>query len=251
MKSKLLADTADLTRTFQDWCAKADDIRIVTAWATTDCVGCSELTAARSQISTLVIGLDFYSTSPSFLDAFRSNVRIGKANGSATFHPKVYLFTHGELFCCLLGSSNFTGGGFGDNSELNICITGTRSEAFFADITGYIDTQEQQADEISSPEIADYRDQFEKMAAARAKLSKFRASADAKAKARAKRAQEAKGAEPPEQLNKMWAEYVQLIRAQEQRRGLIVHRTPEDPGYLETAESMLSAAIRFVIVYTY
>jgi hypothetical protein len=54
------------------------NIRIVTAWATTDCMACECLEKARSKISTIVVGLDFYTTSPSFLESFLSVIRIGK-----------------------------------------------------------------------------------------------------------------------------------------------------------------------------
>jgi len=64
MRSRLLTSTTDLAQVFQEWCAKADDIRIVTAWATTDRLDCPGLTAAQNRISTLVVGLGFYSTSP-------------------------------------------------------------------------------------------------------------------------------------------------------------------------------------------
>jgi hypothetical protein len=40
MKIRLLTTTAELVDLFRDWCKKADDIRVVTAWATTDCLGC-------------------------------------------------------------------------------------------------------------------------------------------------------------------------------------------------------------------
>ena len=236
MRLRLLTTTPDLAQVFEAWCAKADNIRIVTAWANTGCLAYPVLTAARNTISTLVVGLDFYTTSPSFLESLRSSVRIGKAPGSATFHPKVYLFTHGHAYCCIMGSSNFTGGGFGDNIELNVCITGKDSEAFFSRVTAFIDAQEQQSDEISSPEIADYRRQFDKLATARTRLAKFRLSGKAKIKARAKNSKQARGQEPPEQLNKTWGEYVKLILAQENRPELVIQGSKDDPGYLETAE---------------
>jgi hypothetical protein len=35
--------------------------------ATTDCIVCDRLTDARDKIATMVVGLDFYTTSPDFL----------------------------------------------------------------------------------------------------------------------------------------------------------------------------------------
>jgi HKD family nuclease len=57
------------------------------------------------------VGLDFYTTSPAFLEEFLSVIRIGNALQGGTFHPKLYLFETADRFCCLMGSSNFTCGG--------------------------------------------------------------------------------------------------------------------------------------------
>jgi hypothetical protein len=77
MRSRLLSGTAELAKVFREWCGKADDIRIVTAWATTDCAVCDCLTKSRSKISTMVVGLDFYTTSPS------SSIRFDPSSASA------------------------------------------------------------------------------------------------------------------------------------------------------------------------
>ncbi len=132
MRTRLLSATKDVVKAFEDWCAKAEDIRVVTAWATTDCVACDCLAKARSKISTMVVGLDLYTTSPSFLKSFRSIIRIGTAIKSATFHPKLYLFQDGNAFCCIMGSSNFTRGGFGDNTEVNVCVEGAKADPLLA-----------------------------------------------------------------------------------------------------------------------
>lgn len=236
MKIKLLTTTAELASLFQDWCRKATDIRVVTAWATSECLGCEDLAKARGAISTLVVGLDFHQTAPSFLEAFRSTVRIGQAAGSATFHPKVYLFQSNKAYCCIVGRSNFTGGGFGSNIELNVCITGSVTDAFFSQAAAFIDSQEGHSVGITRSEIADYREQFDRLAAARQRLAKFRPSPKIQTSIKAKRSQESAGQAPPEQLNKTWKEYVKLIVDQEKRPGLVLQGTEDEPGYLETAE---------------
>ncbi len=236
MKIRLLTKTSEVADLFRRWCNKATDIRVVTAWATSECLVCQDLTAARGAISTLVVGLDFHQTAPSFLEAFRSNVRIGEAAGSATFHPKVYLFQSGHAYCCIVGSSNFTGGGFGRNVELNVCVTGSVSDVFFSEVTAFIDSQEGQSTGITRTEIEDYREQFDGLAAARQRLAKFRSSPPVQATVKAKKLQESAGQAPPEQLNKTWKEYVKLIVDQENRPGLVLQGTEDEPGYLETAE---------------
>jgi HKD family nuclease len=117
-------------------------------------MACEFLEKARSKISTMVVGLDFYTTSPSFLESFLSVIRIGKALQGGTFHPKLYLFEIADRFGCVMGSSNFTRGGFGDNAELNICIEGKESDAFFRQVEVFIEEQEKHSDPITAPEIA-------------------------------------------------------------------------------------------------
>src|ERR1035438_1960853 len=60
----------------------------------------------------MVVGLDFYTTSPAFLESFLSVIRIGKGLQGGTFHPKLYLFEIADRFGCVMGSSNFTRGGW-------------------------------------------------------------------------------------------------------------------------------------------
>lgn len=235
MQSRLLTGTHGLEKEFRKWSVKAADIRIVTAWATTDCVVCDCLKETRSKISTMVVGLDFYTTSPSFLESFHPVVRIGKALGKGTFHPKLYLFEGAGEFCCIMGSSNFTSGGFAANTELNICIEGKTSDAFFSKVQTFIRDQEDQSDTITAPEIADYRDQFEALKASRARLAKFKPSAAAKAKAQAVRVRESSGAAPPSQLNRTWPEFIEILLAGE-RSGRITGNTRHRPGYLPTVE---------------
>ena len=235
MRTRLLNGTQELAKAFREWCGKAEDIRIVTAWATTDCAVCDCLEDARSKISTMVVGLDFYTTSPSFLDSFKSVIRIGTSLDGGTFHPKLYLFENAGGFCCVMGSSNFTTGGFAANTELNICIEGGKKDPFFRQVNSFIETQEKNSKPITKPEIADYREQFEKLKASRKRLSKFRASSAAKAKAKAAKQQETAGEAPPEQLNKTWSEFVALILAP-RRRKRIDGGTAGELDYLQTAE---------------
>lgn len=236
MELRLLTTKREIADVFREWCAKADDIRVVTAWATTDCVACENLTSAISKVSTLIVGRDFYTTSPSFLDSFRSAVRIGQAPGNGVFHPKLYLFRVSKTYCCMIGSSNFTNGGFGDNIELNACVTGRTTDSFFAKVSAFIEAQEERSAGITLEEIADYRKQFDRLSAARKRLARFRAGANANRRAVAKRRREEQGQEPPEQLNKTWKEYVDLILAQEKRPDLVLRGSTDEPGYLETAE---------------
>jgi hypothetical protein len=235
MRTRLLNGTAELAKVFRHWCGKADDIRVVTAWATTDCTVYDCLKGARDRVATMVIGLDFYTTSPDFLKQFRPLIRIGEALDGGTFHPKLYLFQHAGEFCCVMGSSNFTNGGFGNNAELNISIEGRTSDRFFTQVSTYIDDQEGKSEPLTKAEISDYRAQFEKWKAARQQMTKFRASDPVKKQAKEKRQREEAGYEPPEQLNKTWDEFMKIILAPT-RRKRIDGGKPGQPDYLQTAE---------------
>jgi len=235
MRSRLLTGTAELGKVFQAWSRRAKDIRIVTAWATMDCAVCESLKESRRKISTMVVGLDFYSTAPSFLEDFWSTVRIGEAVNGGTFHPKLYLFRDGAESCCLMGSSNFTNGGFGDNDEINVWIEGKASDPFFKQASQYIDEQEKQSERISSAVFDEYKRRYAAFRSARQKLAKFTASKRAKARAKLRKSREAAGQEPPEQLNLMWPAFMDLILAGK-RRSRVVKGNPDAPSYLQTAE---------------
>ncbi len=88
---------------------------------------------------------------------------------------------------------------------------------------------------ISVPEIEDYRRQFERLNASRAKLAKFHPSKSVESKARVKRDQERAGEVPPQELNKTWPEFLELILARN-RRAQVIGGTEDEPGYLQTAE---------------
>jgi hypothetical protein len=243
LKSRLLTGTMELAHVFRAWSRKTTDIRIVTAWATMDRVVCDNLRDARSKISTMVVGLDFHSTSPSLLEDFWSTVRIGGASNGGTFHPKLYLFRKGAACCCVMGSSNFTHGGFGDNSELNICMEGGASDPFFREVSRYIDEQEKRSDRISSPIFDEYKDRYAAFRTARQRIEKFRVGKRAKARARARTSAENAGREAPDQLNRTWPEFVKLILAGK-RRHRVVQGNSDAPSYLQTAERCRALFIR-------
>jgi len=235
MRTRLLTSTNELAQVFKMWTRKSTDIRIVTAWATSDCALADGLRKARTKISTLVVGLDFHSTSPSFLQDFWSTVRIGEALNGGTFHPKLYLFRKGVLCCCVIGSSNFTSGGFGDNSELNIYVEGKASQPFFRRVSEYIDLKEEDSEKINSALFDDYKDRYIAFRSVRHKIAKFNASQKALVKAKSRRVQEEAGMAPPEQLNKSWPEFVNEILRGKRRQRIVQSKTGE-LSYLQTAE---------------
>ena len=83
-----------------------------------------------------MVGTAFYQTHPDFLDDWaavpNSPLRI-QLNGKGTFHPKVYVFVRGAKARVLVGSSNFTSGGLGVNTESNVLIQAHREDQLVLD----------------------------------------------------------------------------------------------------------------------
>lgn len=79
----------------------------------------------------IVCGLDFYQTEPSALKELYEltkiytnlNSQIFSSKGNITFHPKIYSFTQKNKCTLIIGSANFTKGGFVDNFELSTINT--------------------------------------------------------------------------------------------------------------------------------
>src|SRR2546427_4438275 len=55
-------------------------------------------------------------------------VRWGRTPSQGIFHPKVFLFHHGERITALVGSANLTQGGFLRNVEAIVRLSGTAGE---------------------------------------------------------------------------------------------------------------------------
>lgn len=95
--------------------------------------------------ATLLIGLDFHTTDPDVLrelskyldlkESFKLYCLSGNINQTATYHPKLYLFSKlYERTTAIVGSSNMTRGGLENNVEINIEITSDTSEPVIVDL---------------------------------------------------------------------------------------------------------------------
>lgn len=110
------------------------------AWATdNDLIDCFFLN--HKKIKKLIVGIDFLQTSPSVLARLQpySTTRIALDHESATFHPKVYYFKHGNDRAAIVGSSNFTAGGLGLNDEAAVILKGQADDTVFSDIEATIE----------------------------------------------------------------------------------------------------------------
>jgi HKD family nuclease len=130
MTTTTITSSSALRAAFAKAAAEATEVRVATAWAS----------------MSLVVGLDFDATDPAFLKHFSENRSEAEAGApvktfrdSGTFHPKVYLFNTRSAFTAIVGSSNFTDGGFGSNLEMNLLVTGKVSDSVFLELQGWID----------------------------------------------------------------------------------------------------------------
>jgi len=105
---------------------KCQSFSIITAWATPNDV----FTAIKDNIQKcdeIIIGVDFYQTSPEVLKWLKQNTpnktRIGQcANG--VFHPKTYIFDLGaeDTRTTIIGSANMTNSAFTKNDEFCVSV---------------------------------------------------------------------------------------------------------------------------------
>ena len=89
--TKLIDTTHDASRLFARLASTAEEIWVAAAWASDGTDVARALWRARSRISRLVVGLDFYQTDPAFLKRFRSYARVNQ-RAYGVFHPKLYLW---------------------------------------------------------------------------------------------------------------------------------------------------------------
>jgi len=111
-----------------DLAAWAEDLSIMSAWAT----------AARGKarhwqllpldrVRRALIGIHFAQSEPWVLRTLASKPgRLQVIEDTAgVFHPKLIIGTKGGHARAIVGSSNFTTGGFGGNTELNLLVSGS------------------------------------------------------------------------------------------------------------------------------
>jgi HKD family nuclease len=111
----------------------ASEVQVAYAWVSA--AGASEhwtlLHEHREKLTTVVVGTDFDRTDPLALRDLLEwglDARVHRApNG--VFHPKLIVGLRGRQARAIVGSSNFTVGGFAANAESNLAVTGPRSAA--------------------------------------------------------------------------------------------------------------------------
>ncbi len=120
----------------------ATDLRIAYAWATAS--GGAALHwqgLPMSRVSRALIGIHFAQTEPWALRQLAEvpdRLRVVE-DTEGVFHPKLMLGVRAGVARAIVGSSNFTSGGFGSNTELNLLVEGARDEGPLADLIEFFD----------------------------------------------------------------------------------------------------------------
>ena len=131
------------------------------AWASTEFDVYKLLLEHKSKIEQMVVGTHFYQTHPSFIDSFRDHPNVKFIlNPDGVFHPKVYLFMFPTgTWECLIGSPNFTAGGFARNTEMAVLISGDDlgAEEALRDVTNTFGSYWSVAKTLTQAELEAYR----------------------------------------------------------------------------------------------
>lgn len=131
---------SDASATMLKLIASCDQSSFAVAWAGRNCVADS-LWKHVAKTKHGVIGTHLYQTSPDVLRDFigSSSVRYMRPNGRL-FHPKAYVFWHGNVMTAIVGSHNLTASAFeGRNVEASLMYSGKATEPALRDVLGFIE----------------------------------------------------------------------------------------------------------------
>lgn len=228
---ELCAEPNSSLAALRDLCSWADELHLAYAWITS-ARGASEHWRALplAKLRRAVVGTQFAQTEPAalraLLDIGGGALRVIEDTGGV-FHPKVIVGTKGDRARALLGSSNFTHGGFGGNTELNVVLEGDVREGVVAEALSFIE-QQWRHPRAFVPD-AEWLDRYAKAYAARP------------------RPQQLPGPPPrvllttAADLDIGWADYFRLIEKQERRMlstGTEIHVFDHpDASYLQEIET--------------
>lgn len=156
-----ITESSKMAKIFDGLCDKYSHIEIAGAWAGNpdDTAAAKALKKNEKKITKMVVGLHFYQTSPAFINRYKDNDKVRfMVDTKGVFHPKVYLFYNTKKdWTAIIGSSNFTYGGFTNNTEANVLIEcKDTDEAFFAKMESFITREWGKAKQLTTVELKEY-----------------------------------------------------------------------------------------------
>lgn len=222
-------------RALIDW---ADDIYFAYAWISS-AGGTAEHWKALdlTKVRKAVVGLDFNRTEPRALEILHREAPAALrivSDTSGVFHPKIIVGVRGKVARAIVGSSNFTKGGFGSNSEMNLALEGPSDAAPLCDLLSFVNAQWSglRATEFTDEWLSEYKIVY------RARLRPEHVSPPGVVRAPGKWVD----------LNMSWSKYFSLVAAQDGRllqSGLRVNVFDADGNsYLEEMEFCQDVFVR-------
>ncbi|HEU5068446.1 MAG TPA: phospholipase D-like domain-containing protein [Sphingomicrobium sp.] len=190
------------------------------------------LTLPVEKVTQAVIGIHFAQTEPNFLREFvarRPGALRVVGDTKGVFHPKVLIGIKGGQARAIVGSSNFTNGGFQGNTELNLVIEGDASVGPLKDIVEFI-YQQWTHPRVFEPSMA-WLDEYDHAHAGRPHPIPLSLEFTTRPQIQLTKLSD---------LNLDWENFFELIKQQERRllsTGSIVHVFDhEDSSYLQEIE---------------
>lgn len=162
---ELITDKKTLNACFEKLLSSYKHINIAVAWATDKCSMYKLLCNHEEKISKMIVGLDFSHTTPQFIKKFMLNKKVRfLAMRNHTFHPKYYFFYNSPSdWSLIIGSANFTEGGFGANMEANTLITSNDcNNDFYEQSVNYINNIWKKSARLTSTGFNNYKTRFDK-----------------------------------------------------------------------------------------
>jgi hypothetical protein len=139
----VITEQGELLRAYVDLVNWASELHLVYAWASSGGGSAPHWAALDlKKVRKAVIGTHFAQTEPAALAAINDRGVLKVIPETAgVFHPKVLLGTLDGHTRAIVGSSNFTGGGFGKNTEINVLLEGLSAVQPMQDIIGFVNDQ--------------------------------------------------------------------------------------------------------------
>lgn len=160
MNTTFLRNSSDLCVAFKTALGKARCVDVAVAYATK----CDQLEmlckhARDGKELRAIVGQDDYVTDPSAVRALYTAAKNGIRWGLAPprpgiFHPKLFYFHSRMRDTALVGSANLTGGGFRNNVEATVCLSGDRKQ--LKRLVQFFETQWEQARGVNEQNLAEY-----------------------------------------------------------------------------------------------
>jgi len=127
---KIISSSSQLNHEFRNLLLKFDNIYFSVAWAGSNFQISNDLFQSNHKVKKGVVGIHFFQTDPEFIKRCSNHDQFKFIMiPEGVFHPKVYLFTKDNgSWAALIGSANFTSGGFGKNEEL-VALVGSKHDS--------------------------------------------------------------------------------------------------------------------------